>query len=371
MLAANGAEKIQSFDLTTTGNTFVNLDAGAPTAKLLAVIRDFVVAGNIPGSYPSRVQWSGINDPTTWSSSAVTQSDYQDIPDGGEVRGITGGEFGLVLMERSIVRMSYIGSPLVFQFDTIARNIGCYETNSVIQWQGVTYFLSDDGFYSCNGQTIEPIGAEKINRFFFKDVVEGNIGQMSAAIDPERNLVIWGYPSTSDVYRLLVYHIVTKRWSVVDTDVDGVATAATPSITVEGLDTYNNNLDLLGISLDSRVWVGGKILLTGVRDNKVVIFSGNNKTANIETSDLQSDGQNSMITMVKPLVDGGSADVSIASRTLLSATPTYGSVASANSENRVGLRSYGKYHRIRVTPTGSLWTTAIGVDIDLVPAGGR
>lgn len=371
IIAANGEDKLQSFDLTTTGNTFVELDSGAPTAKLLAVVRDFVVSANIPGSYPNRVQWSGINDPTTWSSSGVTQSDFQDIPDGGEVRGLTGGEFGLVLLERAIVRMSYIGTPLIFQFDTIARNIGCYETNSVVQWQGVTYFLSDDGFYSCNGQTIEPIGAEKVNRFFFADVVEGDIGQMSAAIDPERNLVIWGYPSTSDVYRLLVYHIVTKRWSVIDTDVDGVATAATPSITLEALDTYNNNLDLLGISLDSRVWVGGKILLTGVRDDKIVIFSGNNKTAYIETSDLQSDGQNSMITMVKPLVDGGSADVSIASRTLLSATPTYGSVASANSENRVGVRSYGKYHRIRITPTGSTWTTAIGADIDIVPAGGR
>jgi hypothetical protein len=370
MIAANGQDKLQYYDLTTTGGTFVELDSGAPTAKLLTVVRDFVMTGNIPGSNPNRIQWSGINDPTTWSSSGVTQADFQDVPEGGEIRGLTGGEFGLALLERSIIRISYVGTPLVFQFDTIARNIGCYETNSVIQWQGVTYFLSDDGFYSCNGQTIEPIGAEKVNRFFFLDVVEGDIGKMSAAIDPERNLVIWGYPSVADVYKLLVYHIVTKRWSIIETSVDRIATSATPTATLEALDTYNTNLDLLGISLDSRVWVGGKILLAGVRDDKIVIFSGNNKTATIETSDLNDTGQNSMMTMVKPLVDGGSGAVSIASRLLLSEVVTYGSAVTASAENRAGFRSYGKYHRIRLTPTGS-WTTAIGADIDLQAAGMR
>ncbi len=70
------------------------------------------------------------------------------------MQGVTGGEFGLVLLERSIVRMSYVGTPLIFQFDNIARNRGCFEPNSVIQWQGITYFLGDDGFYACDGQNL-------------------------------------------------------------------------------------------------------------------------------------------------------------------------------------------------------------------------
>lgn len=370
-IAANGEEKLQYYDLTTTGGTFQDIDAGAPTAKLVAVIRDFVVAANIPDQHPNRVQWSGINDPTTWSSSGITQSDFQDIPDGGEVRGITGGEFGLILLERSIVRMSYVGTPLVFQFDNIARNIGCYETNSVVQWQGVTYFLSDDGFYACNGQNIDAIGAEKVNRFFFRDVDEDNLRLMSAAIDPERNLVMWGYPSINDTYRILIYHIITKRWSVVNTTVDRIATSATPTASLEALDTYSTNLDQIGVSLDSRVWVGGKITLAGVQDDKIVVFSGNNKVGVIETADLESTGNSSMITMVKPLVDGGSATVSIASRNLLNQSPTFGTPSAANAENRIGFRSYGKYHRLRVTPTGTTWTTAIGADIEIVPAGNR
>ena len=107
------------------------------------------------------MQWSDINDPTDWTAGAASQSDYQELPDGGDITGITGGEFGIVFLEKAIVRMSYIGSPLFFQFDTISRNVGCVEGGSIAQYGGVTYFLSDDGFYSCNGQQVVGIGSEK------------------------------------------------------------------------------------------------------------------------------------------------------------------------------------------------------------------
>jgi hypothetical protein len=235
----------------------------------------------------------------------------------------------------------------------------------------MTYFLSDDGFYACNGQQVVPIGAEKVNRFFFSDVVESEIESMSAAVDPVRNLIVWGYPSLEDTYRLLVYHIVTQRWSIVDTTINRVANSATPGVTLEGLDAFSASIDALDTSLDSRIWLGGKLNLTGVRGAKIVAFSGTNKVGVIETSDIESTGQNSLVTLAKPLIDGGSADVSIASRLLLSQTPTFNGAVSADSENRVGLRSYGKYHRVRITPTGVNWQTAFGIDVNIEQAGMR
>lgn len=368
LIAANGAEKLQYYDLTTTGD-FADIDAGAPTARFVTVVRDFVVTGWQPNNN-NRVQWSGINDPTTWSSSGVTQSDFQDIPDGGQIQGVTGGEFGLVLLERSIVRMSYVGSPLVFQFDNISRNLGCYEPNSVVQWQGVTYFLGDDGFYACDGQNVVSIGAEKVDRFFFNDASEANFPEMSAAVDPIRNLVMWGYRNSGDIYRLLVYHVNTKRWSYIDTVINRLGSYSTPAITLEGVDTYSASIDALTITLDSRFWQGGKLLLGGVTGAQIVTFSGSDKTATIETSDLENTGQASMITLARPMIDNGSASVGIASRNSLNDAVSFGSQNSPSSENRVGLRSYGRYHRLKVVPTGN-WTTAIGVDIEIQPAGNR
>ena len=368
LIAANGQDALQYAELSST-ISFQDLNASAPTARLVTVVRDFVVAGNT-NTAGNQVIWSGLNNPNTWANTAITQSDNQIIPDGGEVRGITGGEFGLILLEKSIVRMSYVGSPIIFQFDNIARNLGCYESNSVAQWQGVTYWLADDGFYACNGESIEAIGAEKVNRFFFDTLQESVIETMSAAVDPLRALIIWGYPTIDNNYRLLTYHISTKRWAYVDTDVDGISEMATPGITLEGLDAFSASLDALQTSLDSRQWQGGKLLVAGVEGNKIITFTGPSKAGLITSADLETGTNMSMVTLVKPIVDSGSASVAVDSRFNLAEAVAFGSATAADSENRVGFRSLGRYHRVRVIPSGN-WTTAIGFEVDIQQAGGR
>lgn len=370
VIAANGYDKLQGFNVNSA-SLFADLAADAPTARYVTIVRDFVVAGNIQSDYPNRVQWSALNDEASWTTSATTQADYQDIPDGGTVVGITGGEFGLVLMDRSIYRMSYVGSPLVFQFDNITRNLGCYEANSVIQYAGMTFFLGDDGFYACDGQTILPIGNEKVNRYFFDDVDQGTIYLMSAAVDPAKKLIIWAYASknSATVDKLIIYNFQTQKWSSGTTTADRIATTSTPAVTLEGMDAYGT-LETIMTSFDSRLWLGGRLQLAGVNGTKIVTFTGANATAYLETGDVEVPGSTSAITMVKPLVDNGSGNVAISTRRLLNETVSYGSQSTADSENRVSIRSVGRYHRLQLSPTGS-WTTAIGMDIELNGLGTR
>ena len=368
LIAANESNTMQFIDVIS-GTTFADIAVDAPKAKFVTVVRDFVVSGYQTDN-KNRIQWSGINNEKTWTTSATTQADFQNIPDGGFVQGVTGGEFGLVLLERSIVRMSYVGTPLIFQFDNIARNRGCFEPNSVIQWQGITYFLGDDGFYACDGQNLKNIGAEKVNRYFFNSLKESDLGSMSAAIDPINNLVVWGYPSVDTDYRVLIYHIATGKWSYSDSSATRVAPVSTPSITLEGLDAFSASIDALGVSLDSRNWLGGKLLLLGLKGSKLITFTGAAKTATIETSDIESPANQSMVTMIKPIVDNGTGSASVASRLQLNQTVSFPSVTAANSENRIGTRSYGRYHRVKLEPSGN-WTTAIGMDVDIQSAGTR
>ena len=374
LIAANGNARLQGW-LLGTSTAWADLAADAPRSRYVTVVRDFVVSGyDSDSGFSFRVQWSALNDETSWTPSATTQADYQDIPDGGSVVGVTGGEFGLIFMDRSIHRMSYVGSPLVFQFDNISRNLGCYEANSIIQYQGVSFFLADDGFYACDGQNIIPIGNEKVNRYFYNDVDEVYLGNMSAAIDPFRNLVIWAYSSKGqggNVNRLLIYNFETKKWSSGTTDVDRVADASTPSVTLEGLDAFSASIDALPTSLDSRQWVGGKMMFAGVRNAKIVTFTGANSTATIQTGDLSAENRKTAVTLVQPIVDNGSASVAISSRNLLSELVTFSTPTSADSENRVSIRSMGRYHQLEFTPSGDNWNTAIGADVELVPMGGR
>lgn len=368
LLAANNVDKIQAWTVDTS-TVFADLDASAPIAKYVAVIRDFVVAANLDaGVNPTKVQWSDIADETNWTSGSTSQSDYQLIPDGGNITGITGGEFGLIFLERSIVRMSYIGSPFFFQFDTISRNLGCKYGGSVTQYGQMSYFLSSDGFYSCDGQSITPIGNEKVDRYFYDNVDLNKADKITVAIDPIRKLVVWNYPTVSNTHSLLIYNWQIQRWSQAETTADYIVSAASSGYTLEALDAFGT-LDTLTTSLDSPLWTGGSFLFAGTSGAYIVTFTGSNSTANLITSDIEQ-GYNSVVTLGRVQVDNGSATVAVASRKELDDTITFSSPATTSSEGRASLRSYGRYHRFEVIPSGN-WTSAIGIDVDITQQGNR
>jgi hypothetical protein len=371
IIGTNNSDPIQVFTLGTS-TAFADLSGSAPKCKFLTVVRDFVVTALTTESstvYPARVRWSGINDETTWGSSQVTQADFQDIPDGGQIVGIRGGEFGLVLMEKGISRMSYIGTPFIFQFDNISRGKGCIAAGSIAQVQGVTFFLSDDGFYSCDGQQVTAIGSEKVDRWFFANADESGFDSMSAAIDPVRKLVIWNFKTTFAQRKLVIYNFRTQKWTYGDAGTDFISDASTSATTLEGLDSISNSIDALTVSLDSILYMGGKYFLGGTSGAYVVTYNGANSTANIVTGDLNAGGR-SVVTLARPLIDGGSATVSVASRTLLSEQPSFGTAVAADSDNRVSLRGNGNYHQFQVIPTGQ-WKTAVALDVEFQGQGVR
>jgi len=371
VIICNNAEKLKSWVLGTS-TTFAEVSASAPIAKFITVVRDFVVCANTLETTQQqyRVRWSAINDETDWVENVNTQSDYQDIPDGGQIMGIRGGEFGLVLLERSIHRMTYVGTPFIFQFDNISRNKGCMVSGSVAQYQGITFFLSDDGFYMCDGQQVVPIGAEKVDRFFLSDASESDYNSMSAAIDPVRKLVIWNYKSVDATRKLLIYNFATKKWTYGDANTDYLGEASSGASTLEELDSISGSIDALTTSLDSLLYVGGKYFLGGTYGTRVYSFTGASLTGSIATGDIDV-GANSVVTLARPIVDNGSGSLSVASRTLLNQSVTYGTSTAADSENRVSLRSAGRYHRLKLVPTGANWKTAVAVDVDVTPQGVR
>ena len=141
-------------------------------------------------------------------------------------------------------------------------------------------------------------------------------------------------------------------------------------MTLEELDNISTSIDALPTSLDSVLWLGGRYFLGGTRGNYVMTYTGAPATARIETGDIDA-GARSLVTLARPHVDRGSANVSVSSRTRLDETVSYSSAVAADDENRVSLRSNGRYHRFRVTPTGDNWKNAIAIDVDIIGQGGR
>ena len=366
VLAVDNNSKVQYWEVNQSVS-FENASADAPVAKYITTVRDFVVVANV-GGVANKVQWSDINDFTDWTSGSASQSDYQLLPDGNTIQGITGGEFGVIFLEKAVVRMSYIGSPLFFQFDTIARNLGCIASGSIAQFGATSFWLADDGFYSTDGNVVTPIGVEKVDRYFFDNLDYNSLSTISSSIDPVNKLVVWNYPKATGGRELIMYNWQIQKWSRAETDVTTMAYAATATTTLEALDNFGT-IDTLPASLDSSIWAGGIATLKGTRGQYIVAFNGSSSTANIVTQDIEI-GFNSTITLARTQIDNGSSTIQVASRKMLDDAITYSSSVTTDDENRASLRSSGRYHRLSVTPTGN-WTSAIGVDVDITPRGLR
>jgi len=370
VLACNDRGKIQTWTLGSS-TAFADISS-APAPKDIAIVRDFVFAVNLKNpTVTNKVQWSDINDETDWASGNTSQSDFQLIPDGGSIQAITGGEFGLIFLDKAVVRCSYIGSPLFWQFDTISNGQGCLEGNSVINYGNLSFWLSDDGWYSSNGEVITNIGLEKVDRFFFNRVDMTKLNTISAAVDPVKNLVIWNFANTSGNRELLIYNWELQKWSRAETTSDFVGTMASIATSLEALSSVYGytTLTAMPASMDSRLFIGDKFLLAGTKGTKIVTFTGTPITPQIITTDVEV-GYNSVATLARPQIDNGTAQVAVASRRELDDNIEFSAFVPATTEGRCSLRSAGRYHRFNVQPTGN-WEIAMAVDVDLKPQGNR
>jgi hypothetical protein len=248
--------------------------------------------------------------------------------------------------------------------------LGCISNGSVAQYGNLTYFLADDGFYVCDGQNLKNIGEEKVNRYFFDVAAKGDLRlKMSSAVDPIRKLAMWCTPLQSGGYGLFVFSIPLNKWSYIETTATSIASVLTATTTLEDLDNYSASLDALTVSLDDPQWAGGNLLLAGTSGQRIITFGNSFKTASISTGDI--DTGRSIVTLAKPIVDGGSGSIAVSSRDNLAEQVEFGSSVAPDAENRVSLRSNGEYHRLKLTPTGTSWKTAVGMEFDIVKQGDR
>lgn len=390
VLMTNFADPIQSFIIGTSSN-FADLAAAAPRARYLAVVRDWLVAGNtfdaVNGSQPQRVWWPAIDDPTNWptpgtSTAAAVQSDFQDlVGDAGWVQGIVGNlgtADGAVFQERGIVRMNYVGPPAIFSFTTAEGARGTPAPGSIAQLGAIVYYLGEDGFYAFDGSRSTPIGANKIDKTFFADLDQSYFYRIASAVDPINKLCLWAYPgignSGGNPNRILAYNWSLDRFTISDLSCELICRSLSFGSSLDALDATGFNLETLPFSLDSRAWTGGRILLSAFDTaHSLNYFTGPALAATVDTAEAQlAPGARAVVTNARPIVDGGMPSVALGTRERVVDPVTYGAAVAIDGIGNAPQRSAARYHRARLTlPAGAGFTHISGVEIDAVPEGRR
>jgi hypothetical protein len=369
VIATNLADAPQV--ITLAGANFAALGGSPPKAAHIGIVRDFVVLGNVNDgtAEPNRVQWSAINNSASWAVSATTQADYQDLQgDGGFVQKVIGGQFGLVFQERAVWKMTYVGTPEIFQFDMLEQSKGAFAPQGVVAWGNMVFYLADDGFYVIvNGGASQPIGDGKVDKYFLSNYATGNAHRITTAIDPTNKLVMWSFPSTNSGGTpdyILVFNWQHKKWSVLSQSLEGFTRYATTGYTLEGLNNINSSIDALTTSLDDRAYTGGVTSLGAFNTSHTLgTFTGSVMAGTIDTGEVELNAaQRSTVQEVRPLVDGQAASVTIGTRNLLSDNVTWGTAIAQNASGFCPARTNANFHRFRVTTSGA-FNFAQGVKI--------
>jgi hypothetical protein len=397
VIASNGTDPMQQISLGAAN--FVDLSGGPPKARHIAVINNFVVAGNISDSSTQvqRVRWCGINNVNAWSQDATTLADLQDLPgEGGWVQKIVGGEQGgFIFQERKIWAMNFVGSPLIFQFNPVHQNIGAYAAQGVASYENVIFFLSASGFYQFDGTNLKPIGQGRVDETFLADLDSSNVANVRAAIWPEKKVVAWAYPGSGNnqgrCNRIMIYSWQYDRWSRLSVPsqfdsgaITHLALTSTPGVTLEGLDTYGT-LETLPFSMDDRSWTGGALIFSAFSGGSLYYFTGLAMAADVETSEMnlqQAMYRNaddlkllSQVNEIWPIVDGvtpANLTVAIGYRDKLTDTVTYEQATSPNDDGFIEARTTSRYFRFRIQTDGnSDYNFIQGVDVAFEGGGRR
>jgi hypothetical protein len=354
---------------------FIDL-AGAPAVRYCDVVNRFLVlSGFDSGSTPFKIQWSGYNAITTWTA-GVSQSDSQEFPTGGIVRGVAGGETGYVFSDSAVRRMTYNpGSPAIFNFDVIEEDVGLFAPQSVIRSRERVFWLGPDGFKMMTaGGYPQNIGQERVNRTVFLEMDQTALQCIQGVGDPNSSRVGWVYRTTaggvSDCWnRLLVYDWSLDRWAPVNMEGQYIASLVRPSAyTLEGLNAIAP-FDTGGIDAPSGTpfddFLSSALPVVGMFDdnNMLGFFTGANLEAQLETSERQADGKRIYVRGFRPVTDAPTVFGRLRKRDLNADTATLTAEKQMNRIGNVPVHADNRFVRgqIRI-PEGEAWSFATGIE---------
>jgi hypothetical protein len=365
---------LQVFDLSSS-SAFANCAGSPPQAAYISVVGRFLVLSGLL-SNPYRIQWSGLNATTTWSS-GVNSSDFQDFPDGGIVRGVAGGESGIIFQDQAIRRMSYVpGSPIIFQIDRITQDKGLYAPLSIIRAGEVIYFYAGQGFHKIvPGGVPEQIGREKVDRTFLADLDKGNLQLFMGAADPRSSRIFWSYRSANggnpaNYDKVLGYDPALDRFFPLSIQGEYLLGISQTGLTLENLDSISSSLDALTLSLDSYATAVQPQIAQFNSTHVLGFFSGTNLEATIESSEQGDDETRMSVKGFRPVTDAITVYGSLLYRDTQQATPTYTNETGLSRIGRCDMMRDTRYARFKIRiPAGQNWTFAAGIVPDVVGGG--
>jgi len=160
--------------------------------------------------------WSVPNDPADFTGSGAGNAYItgQKIIKAMPLRGGPGNSpSGLFWSADSLIRGTYVGGTAVFQFDTISTQSSILAANSVIEYDGIFYWIGTDRFLMFNGVVREVENNLNLN-FFFDNLNYAQRQKVFAYKVPRFGEIWWCFPFGDSIEPnyAVIYNVRENTW---------------------------------------------------------------------------------------------------------------------------------------------------------------
>jgi hypothetical protein len=161
------------------------------------------------------VTWSNANEPLNIitgdaGSDRVTARDIvagANLPSGS-------GPGGLLFSEDSVVRMDWVGGQAIFRFTTLTSSSSIMNPHTVVEFNGVYYWVGDDRFFACDGQSVKTLPNASNLNWFFDNLNPTQKSKVWATKNPKFGEIIWHFPfgDSTECNKTVVFNTIDNCW---------------------------------------------------------------------------------------------------------------------------------------------------------------
>ena len=214
--AVNGVDPMQYFNTGT--NKFADRGGDAPIAKIIqSAWPGFLMVFNYNdgvNDYQDGWYCCALNNPSDWTPSIATQSAKGRLTDTpGPIRaGRKLGQNIIAYKQNSIYIGTYIGPPLIWEWQLLPGEVGAVSQEAVINIDTAHIFAGENNFYYFDGTRPVPIG-NPLKDWYNLNVTETYKYKIQSLHDRKNSNAYFFYADGDGVIRAgLVYNYLADKW---------------------------------------------------------------------------------------------------------------------------------------------------------------
>jgi hypothetical protein len=218
---ATGGQIFYGDVIGTSALTEIALPSGANATGGVVVLHPYLVYYGTAGI----IGWSIPGDPTdlSGSGSGIARAWGQKIIKGLPLRAGSGSApAGVFWAYDAVIRMTFTGGSTVFAFDTIATDTSIMSADSVVDYDGVFYWVGVDRFLMFNGVVREVPNQLNLN-WFFDGLNQQQRAKVYAYKTPRYGEIWWAYPrgNATECTHAVIYNVRENTWYDTELPVKG------------------------------------------------------------------------------------------------------------------------------------------------------